>query len=227
MSFRKPGGTSSCLPHRGLDHPVGMDRPYLPGPRTRPSTSHLRITLNSPLINPPNCFLLSISRTQNNCWPMAVRRQRRTIRYVHLEVNTDNSQPIKLDTTCSWIRIIWTRSSPSRQSRTTGCRLIRAGQSRHNLCQVRRWDTMGKVMGIYYLSNRVNMLSLARDLHGGDVVALYNACCILAYGFTSAKSASPLAPLIPFRTPVVSRTQEVDLHSSAIFFLVSTSAEPI
>ena len=158
---------------------------------------------------------------------MAVQLQRRTIRYVHFKVTTDNSQPIKLDTTCSWTQTIWTRSSLSHRLRMMECRLIQVDQLLLNLCPVHRWAIMGKVMGICYLSNQVNMLSLARDLLGGDVVALYNACCILVYGLTSARSASPLAPLIPFRTPVVSRTQEVNLHSSAIFFLVSTSAEPI
>jgi hypothetical protein len=47
------------------------------------------------------------------------------------------------------------------------------------------------------------------------------------HALTSAKRASPFAPLIPFRTPVVSEAIELDLQSSAIFFRVSTSAEPI
>lgn len=99
---------------------------------------------------------------------MAARRQRRTIRYVQVTGTADNSQLIKLDTTCSWTQTTWTRSSLSRRLRMMECRLIQVDQLLLNLCQVRRWDTMGKVMGIYYLSNRVNMLSLARGLHGGD-----------------------------------------------------------
>jgi hypothetical protein len=171
MSSKKPGGTSSCLPLRGLGRRAEMVILLPTGPLIRRSTHPIRITPNSPLIKLLNCFPLLISPMPSNCWRM-VQRQRLIFWYVLLKTEADDSQRISLDTICSWTRITWTHFSLSLRLRMMACRLIRVAPLLLNLCRVLRWGIMDRVMGICCLSSPVNTVSPVKGLLGGDVAVM-------------------------------------------------------
>jgi hypothetical protein len=145
MSSRKRGGTSYSHPPPDLDHQRVVPPLYPAGTLSPLPLHHLRhirrIILNSASsTSRPKSSQPLISHMPNNYSLLMEMVQKLLQSYVpHVDV-TDNSP--NLDTTCSWIRIIWIHSFLSHLLRMMGCRPTRVDLWLLRLCHylVRRWD---------------------------------------------------------------------------------------